>query len=224
MSIIPSIVGIILQDLENKKKETKFTIHDISYCCAEPGVHERIFTWISKDKEAKRLDCHAVLCASKEKAQAVAMVLSRAFHMAYKDWKNDKEKSARLKNGKLADASSLSGSTSGRVSRSGSDVSRASSSDKSMETAMHNMTIASGSKDDDFFIVNNVVIESNSNGNNNTKPAMPEPWYRCVLLLCQCSEIVFVMMDCSKSIEIIKLRYNESTSIQDNGLSPVECH
>ena len=165
--------------------------HDISYCRAEHGVQERIFTWISKNKEAKRLDCHAVLCASKEKAQTVAMVLSRTFHMAYKDWKNDNEKSARLKNGKLADGSSLSRSTPGRVSRNGSDVSHARSSDKSIETAMHNTTIASGSKDDDFFVVNNVVIEPNYNGNNNTESVMPEPWYRCVLFLCQCSEIVF---------------------------------
>ncbi len=79
------------------KADFRYDIHRISYCSAEQGVHDKIFCWIYKDTKTKKLECHAVLCTSKESAQAMALVLSRAFQIAYKDWKHSKDKMARLK-------------------------------------------------------------------------------------------------------------------------------
>lgn len=99
MMVIISSTGICMRDLEGRSKEPSILIDikDIAYCCAEKAPHERVFTWISKDHASKKLECHAVLCTTKEKAQGLALTLHRAFHIAYKDWKSKKDKRARQK-------------------------------------------------------------------------------------------------------------------------------
>ncbi|ELU16599.1 hypothetical protein CAPTEDRAFT_78751, partial [Capitella teleta] len=86
-----SSAGISITDQDNKRFEEKVPIKDISHCCAERSPHERVFTWISKNKRLKKLECHAVICQNKEKAQMMAVLLHRAFQIAYVEWKNRKE-------------------------------------------------------------------------------------------------------------------------------------
>lgn len=98
MALIVNAAGITLTPLDAKHKtQTLFDIKDISYCCAETPPHDGVFAWICKNAKARRLECHVVLCTSSEKAQALALVLSRAFQIAYKDWKTHKEKTMRMK-------------------------------------------------------------------------------------------------------------------------------
>lgn len=81
--------GITLSDTEKKDELIKhFPIADISFCNAEKAINERIFSWICRNDEESHLDCHAVLCSTTLKAQTMAVVLSRAFQIAYKDWKS----------------------------------------------------------------------------------------------------------------------------------------
>ena len=100
MLVIPT--GIILREVDNKKSEMKFDIKSISHYSAEKGVHDRVFSWIYQDSQTQRLFCHAVLCTQKEKAQQVAVVLSRSLQIAYKDWKGEKIRIARKSSGNLA--------------------------------------------------------------------------------------------------------------------------
>lgn len=67
----------------------EFEIADISFCNTDRAVNERIFSWICRKSQDGRLDCHAVLCSTRQKAQTMAIVLSRAFHIAYKDWRTN---------------------------------------------------------------------------------------------------------------------------------------
>ncbi|XP_033761030.1 protein FAM43A-like [Pecten maximus] len=90
--------GILMADMDRKGKgahDTLFNIENISFCNADCVLNERIFTWICKDDSSPSLICHAVLCSSKEKAKAMALVLSRAFQIAYKEWQMSKTKVTR---------------------------------------------------------------------------------------------------------------------------------
>ncbi|XP_060082551.1 protein FAM43A-like [Ylistrum balloti] len=90
--------GILMADMEKKGKSAQdklFNIENISFCNADCILNERIFTWICKDESSPSLICHAVLCSSKEKAKAMALVLSRAFQIAYKEWQMSKTKVTR---------------------------------------------------------------------------------------------------------------------------------
>ena len=100
MLVIPT--GIVLREVDNKKHEMKFDIKCISHYSAEKGVHNKVFAWIYQDLETQRLFCHAVLCTQREKAQQVAIVLSRSLQIAYKDWKGEKIRNARKISGNLA--------------------------------------------------------------------------------------------------------------------------
>jgi hypothetical protein len=96
VSILITVTGITLRDLEKKKSEERhYRIEDISFCNADTIINDRLFSWICKNPETKKLDCHAVLCSSKEKAKSMALVLSRAFQIAYKDWKANQVKQTR---------------------------------------------------------------------------------------------------------------------------------
>lgn len=97
-TVLINTSGILVGDVDGKvKAETDrlFNIENISFCNADCVVNERIFTWICKDESSPSLVCHAVLCSSKEKAKAMALVLSRAFQIAYKEWKMSKTKVTR---------------------------------------------------------------------------------------------------------------------------------
>ena len=85
-------MGIRLRETERSSQgdpelARDFKIEDISFCNTDRAVNERIFSWICRNQAEGRLDCHAVLCSSKQKAQTMAVVLSRAFQIAYKDWR-----------------------------------------------------------------------------------------------------------------------------------------
>jgi len=95
-TVVINTNGILLKDTEKKHANAKlFSIENISFCNAESAINDNIFAWICKDDAAPSLVCHAVLCSSKEKAKAMALVLSRAFQIAYKEWKMNKTKLSR---------------------------------------------------------------------------------------------------------------------------------
>lgn len=88
--------GIHMINLDSKKEnERLFKIENISFCNVESVVNDKIFSWICKDTEDSPIYCHAVLCSNTEKARAIALVLSRAFQIAYKEWKANKTKMIR---------------------------------------------------------------------------------------------------------------------------------
>lgn len=80
--------GIHLKFLDKKKfPERLFDIENISFCNVDIVVNDRIFSWISRDADDKMWECHAVICSSPEKAKSMSLVLTRAFHIAYKEWR-----------------------------------------------------------------------------------------------------------------------------------------
>lgn len=91
--------GISMGELDKKNGADNppkwFSIEDISFCAADKSVNNRLFCWINKDPDSGRLEVHAVLCSSQEKARKMASVLSRAFHLAYKDWVADRQREHR---------------------------------------------------------------------------------------------------------------------------------
>ena len=92
-----SPLGISLADTSAKKSHTQtmIDIKNISYCCAQKGLHETTFAWISKDDKSQRIDCHAVVCFTADTAKEMSLAMSQAFRVAYKTWKVDREKMAR---------------------------------------------------------------------------------------------------------------------------------
>ncbi|RUS85424.1 hypothetical protein EGW08_006815, partial [Elysia chlorotica] len=83
---------------------THFKMEDVSFCAADKSANDRIFCWISRcnreaDGEAEGrvgpLEVHAVLCSTVDKAQTMAAVMSRAFQLAYKDWRAEKQRENR---------------------------------------------------------------------------------------------------------------------------------
>ncbi|XP_064638847.1 uncharacterized protein LOC135494632 [Lineus longissimus] len=96
-----SLTGIYIKDMDNRKADViKHDIKDISYCSADRERCPRLFCWICKNNEKDRLECHVVLCSAPEKAQAIALVLSRAFQIAYKEWKQLKLRVLRMQGSK----------------------------------------------------------------------------------------------------------------------------
>lgn len=88
--------GIHIKNLEKKKEPEKlFPIENISFCNVDTQVNERIFSWICCQSDSKILECHAVVCGSGETAKSMSLVLSRAFQIAYKDWKTTQTKTRR---------------------------------------------------------------------------------------------------------------------------------
>ncbi|XP_076435553.1 PTB-containing, cubilin and LRP1-interacting protein-like [Babylonia areolata] len=65
----------------------QFDIENISFCTVERAVSERLFSWIYRVEGSNTLHCHAVLCSTDLKAHTMAIVLSRAFQIAYRDWR-----------------------------------------------------------------------------------------------------------------------------------------
>ena len=80
---------------DKKEPERLFKIENISFCNVESVVNDKIFSWICKDDDDSPILCYAVLCSNTEKARALALVLSRAFQIAYKEWKARKNKLIR---------------------------------------------------------------------------------------------------------------------------------
>ena len=88
--------AIHMRDLDSKQNtERVFKIENISFCNVECVVNDKIFSWICKDDEDGLMYCYAVMCSNTEKARAIALVLSRAFQIAYKEWKANKSRVKR---------------------------------------------------------------------------------------------------------------------------------
>ncbi|CAG5117169.1 unnamed protein product [Candidula unifasciata] len=91
--------GIHMDELDKKNNKDVphrwFSIEDISFCAADKNVNDRLFCWITKDPNSGKLEVHAVLCSSQEKARTMASVLSRQFHLAYKDWMAERQREKR---------------------------------------------------------------------------------------------------------------------------------
>ncbi|KAK3094911.1 hypothetical protein FSP39_007805 [Pinctada imbricata] len=87
--------GILMKE-EGKKKDRgqHFPIENISFCNADANI-ERVFSWICKEEDSPKLLCHAVLCSDSEGAKAMSLVMSRAFQIAYKEWKTHKSRELR---------------------------------------------------------------------------------------------------------------------------------
>lgn len=96
VTTVINIHGIFMKDSDKKKDEGKlFPIENISFCNAESIANGKIFSWISKEESSPRLLCHAVLCSTPEKAKSMALVMSRAFQIAYKEWKTEQNNIVR---------------------------------------------------------------------------------------------------------------------------------
>lgn len=126
-----SAAGVTITDPDNKQFVQKIDIKDISHCCAEKPPHDRVFTWISINKKLRKLECHAVICPSKDKAQMMAILLHRAFHVAYADWKTKKEQKSRRR--QKSSLSNDSGVHNGNSSHSSFDDGASTSSAGSSE-------------------------------------------------------------------------------------------
>ena len=88
----------------NSSTVRHFKMEDVSFCAADKSTNDRIFCWISRcDREAGcvsegrvgPLEVHAVLCSTVDKAQTMAAVMSRAFQLAYKDWRAEQQRETR---------------------------------------------------------------------------------------------------------------------------------
>ncbi|GFO23722.1 protein fam43a [Plakobranchus ocellatus] len=91
----------------NSVSKRHFKMEDVSFCAADKSVNDRIFCWISRCKhelvERGResngtigpLEVHAVLCSTVGKAETMAAVTSRAFHLAYKEWRAEQQRETR---------------------------------------------------------------------------------------------------------------------------------
>lgn len=161
VSILINTNGLLMRDLDRKKDEGKaFPIINISFCNAESSVNERIFSWICKDEDSSTLTLYAVLCSNKEKAQAMSLVLSRAFQIAYKEWKSiqvkeereQRKEKVKVKLSKKPDSvsdKSFDGSDSGSVSElaSKSVVVR---TDSECQTESENATVSNIMSDETY--------------------------------------------------------------------------
>ncbi|KAK3601955.1 hypothetical protein CHS0354_001778 [Potamilus streckersoni] len=95
VSLLLNKSGILIKDLDKKNDTGKlFIIENVSFCNVDCAVNEKIFSWVYQT-ETKRMECHAVLCSNAEKAKAMALVMARAFQIAYKEWKIKKSKEAK---------------------------------------------------------------------------------------------------------------------------------
>ena len=104
VTLVLNTDGILMKDDSKKKdKEIHFAIENVSFCNADSNI-ERVFCWVCKEEDSTKLLCHAVLCSSKDNAKTMAVVMSRAFQIAYKEWKTIKSREIReSRKGKLPD-------------------------------------------------------------------------------------------------------------------------
>jgi len=58
------------------------SIENISYCVAEP-LHHRIFAWIARSQYSNELECHVVLCKTRQQTRFLAELLAKTFYQSY---------------------------------------------------------------------------------------------------------------------------------------------
>jgi hypothetical protein len=59
------------------------SIENISYCVAEP-LHRRIFAWIARSQYSNELECHVVLCKTRQQSRLLAELLAKTFYQTYR--------------------------------------------------------------------------------------------------------------------------------------------
>ena len=97
MTLTVDNYGVHLKSLEKPKHpDIKIKLKDISYFCAEGGIHRRVFSWICSNDIERKLECHVVLCSSKEKPKLLAAHMSVAFSFAYYEHRSERERKERL--------------------------------------------------------------------------------------------------------------------------------
>ena len=96
LTTVINIHGIFIKDTDKKNSDRIFyPIENISFCNAESIANGKIFSWIAKEENSPKLLCHAILCSTPEKAKSMALVMSRAFQIAYKEWKIEQNNAQR---------------------------------------------------------------------------------------------------------------------------------
>lgn len=96
LTTVINVHGLFIKDSNKKNGDgTLFPIENISFCNAESIANGKIFSWIAKEDNTPKLLCHAVLCSTPEKAKSMALVMSRAFQIAYKEWKTEQNNAQR---------------------------------------------------------------------------------------------------------------------------------
>ena len=97
VDVLINSLGIQLFDSGGKAAKENFPIENISFYSSGVPNHDRIFSWVFREPATGKMNCHVVICSSKEKAQQMAMTMSGVFQIAYKDWKHSQGKMSREK-------------------------------------------------------------------------------------------------------------------------------
>jgi Phosphotyrosine interaction domain (PTB/PID) len=89
-----------LKALTKEHGLTEYWANRITYCVAHPS-HPKVFCWVYRHDGRKmkpELRCHAVLCASKDKASRMAQLLTTKLTVALQDFRREKKirQNARL--------------------------------------------------------------------------------------------------------------------------------
>ena len=86
----------------------------MSYCTVDP-YYDKVFCYIARNHETKKLECHAFLCSKKSKAEAITLTVAQAFNIAFERWQTHKKRKEMEKKAKRqvqAAAASLESKTS----------------------------------------------------------------------------------------------------------------
>eukprot|EP00731_Ephydatia_muelleri_P032200 Em0023g707a len=78
-----------------KSKLDEVPLYRVSYCTVDPA-YEKVFCYICRNGETKQLECHAFLCDSSSKAEAITLTVAQAFNIAYEQWQAHKKKKTIL--------------------------------------------------------------------------------------------------------------------------------
>jgi low density lipoprotein receptor adapter protein 1 len=82
---------------------TNFSIYRVSYCSTDTLAHTSSFAFIATNKN-DTLECHAFLCPHRKMAQAATLTIAQAFNLAFKQWKEEQEKTAaRAEGGEMVE-------------------------------------------------------------------------------------------------------------------------
>lgn len=85
---------IKLKDVAKESKLEDLPLYRVSYCTVDP-YYDKVFCYISRNPEDKKLECHAFLCSKKSKAEAITLTVAQAFNIAYEKWQNHKKAKQR---------------------------------------------------------------------------------------------------------------------------------
>jgi len=85
VSMLISVRGIKMSDLETGKTLLNFSIYRISYCSAD-ATFTHVFAFLAVNR-AECLQCHAFLARKQKIAQTATLTIAQAFNLAFDKWK-----------------------------------------------------------------------------------------------------------------------------------------